>query len=117
MEQNEKTLEVKEEKKYLKILLRIMRNGYSLDVEDEGYMYHDEQSLLEGFLVHVGMNRVGEMTKKEMTELLKAYQDGSAEQKLQEEVNTQRAEIERLNRVIRGLKMEIKNLKGNVKFY
>ena len=111
MEQNEKTLEVKEEKKYLKILLRTMRNGYSLDVEDEGYMYHDEQSL------HVGMNRVGEMTKKEMTELLKAYQDGSAEQKLQEEVNTQRAEIERLNRVIRGLKMEIKNLKGNVKFY
>ena len=110
-------MEQNESKKYIRILLRTMRNGYSLDVEDEGYMYHDEQSLLQGFLVHVGMNRVGEMTQKEMTELLKAYQDGSAEQKLQEEVNTQRAEIERLNRVIRGLKMEIKNLKGNVKFY
>ena len=109
MEQNKK--------KYINILLRTMKNGYSLDIDNEGYMYHDESSLLEGILVHVGMNRVGEMTKKEMTELLKAYQDGSAEQKLQEEVNTQRAEIERLNRVIRGLKMEIKNLKGNVKFY
>ena len=101
MEQNETALE---EKKYLGILLRTMRNGYSLDVEGEGYMYHDLQSMLEGFLVHVGMNRVGEMTKEEMAELLKAYQDGSAEKKLQEEIDMLKARIVELKKEVKQLR-------------
>ena len=33
----------------LNITLRTVKNGYLLDVEGEGYMYFNEQSLVEGF--------------------------------------------------------------------
>ena len=48
--------EIKEqakEQKRLAILLRTMVNGYMLEVNNEGYMYFNAQSLLEGFMVHV----------------------------------------------------------------
>ena len=67
MEQNNET---KGEKKYSEILLRTVRNGYSLDVEREGYMYHDLESLLEGVIIHVGMGRVAEATKEEIQQLI-----------------------------------------------
>ena len=113
MEQNNET---KEEKKYIEILLRTMRNGYSLDVEREGYMYHDLESLLEGVIIHVGMGRVAEATKEEMKELLKAILDGSAMTKLQEEVNKLRKENERLDNKVKILSRENNKLK-NQKFY
>ena len=37
------------EQKRLAILLRTMVNGYSLEVNGEGFMYFNAQSLLEGF--------------------------------------------------------------------
>ncbi len=37
------------EQKRLAILLRTMVNGYMLEVNNEGYMYFNAQSLLEGF--------------------------------------------------------------------
>ena len=52
--EKEQTNEQKEQKK-LAILLRTMTNGYMLEVNDEGYMYFNAQSLLEGFMVHVGL--------------------------------------------------------------
>ena len=113
MEQNNET---KEEKKYIEILLRTVRNGYSLDVEGEGYMYRDVSSLLEGLIVHVGLGRVAETTKEEMKELLKAILDGSAMTKLQEEVNKLRKENERLDNKVKILSRE-NNKPKNQKFY
>ena len=52
--------------KRIALLVRTMVNGYSVDLEREGYMYNDVQSLLEGLFVHVGMNRIGAMTKEEI---------------------------------------------------
>ena len=62
----------------LTIQLRTLKNGYGLDVNDEGYQYFDVPSLVEGFFIHVAMERVGEMTKQEMKQLLDAIKDGSA---------------------------------------
>lgn len=106
----------KEDWNYIEILLRTMRNGYSLDVEGEGYMYNDVQSLLEGLIVHVGLGRVAEATQKEMKELLRAIKDGSAMTKLQEEVNRLSKDNERLNNKVKNLSKENNKLK-NQKFY
>ena len=100
----------------LTIQLRTLKNGYGLDVNDEGYLYFDVPSLVEGFIIHVGMERVGEMTKQEMKQLLSAIKDGSAAKKLQEEVNDLKAKNETLSKKLRNMKKEMKNIR-NEKYY
>ena len=100
----------------LTIQLRTLKNGYGLDVNDEGYLYFDVPSLVEGFFIHVAMERVGEMTKEEMKQLLKAIRDGTAVRKLQEEVNALKAKNESLSKKLRNMKKEIKKI-NNQKFY
>ena len=102
------------EQKRLAILLRTMVNGYMLEVNNEGYMYFNAQCLLEGFLVHVGMERLETITKEEIKEMVNSIKDGSAVKKLQAEVtelktviNDQKKEIREQKRVIKELKKEL----------
>ena len=95
----------------LAILLRTMTNGYMLEVNDEGYMYFDIPSLLEGFLVHVGLERLEAMTKEEIREMLDSLKDGSAVKKLQAEVTELKALVDDQKKQIRELKIKIKKLK------
>ena len=97
--------------KKLAILLRTMVNGYSLDVNGEGYMYFNAQSLLEGFCIHVGMERLEAMTKEEIKTMVNAVKDGSIVKKLQAEATDLKALISDQKKVIREQKREIKNLK------
>ena len=90
-------------------------NGYLLDLENEGYMYYDLQSLLEGIFVHVGMNRLESLTKEEIRVLLNATKDGSIVKKLQAEVNELKATISEQKKLIRSQKSEIKTLKKELK--
>ena len=108
--EKEQTKEQKEQKK-LAILLRTMTNGYMLEVNDEGYMYFSAQSLLEGFLVHVGLERLEAMTKEEIKEMLESLKDGSAEKKLQAEITELKALVDEQKKQIRELKRKIKELK------
>ena len=109
-QRKEKNVE-KEQPKRLAILLRTMLNGYMLEVNNEGYMYFNAQSLLEGFLVHVGMERLEAMTKDEIKTMVEAVKDGSAIKKLQAEVNDLKAAIDEQKKLIREQKKEIKSLK------
>ena len=109
--EKEQTNEQKEQKK-LAILLRTMTNGYMLEVNDEGYMYFDIPSLLEGFLVHVGLERLEAMTKEEIREMLDSLKDGSAEKKLQAEVTELKDLVDEQKRRIRELKRKIEELKN-----
>ena len=95
----------------LAILLRTMTNGYMLEVNDEGYMYFNAQSLLEGFMVHVGLERLEAMTKEEIKAMLGVLKDGSAEKKLQAEVTELKALVDDQKKLIRELKREIRTLK------
>ena len=95
----------------LAILLRTMTNGYMLDVNNEGYMYYSAQSLLEGFMVHVGLERLEAMTKEEIKEMLDLLKDGSAEKKLQAEITELKALVDDQRKQIRELKRKIKELK------
>ena len=110
MAQKEKN--VAEEPKRLDILLRTMVNGYMLEVNNEGYMYFNAQSLLEGFMVHVGLERLEAMTKEEIKAMLDALKDGSAVKKLQTEVTELKALVDDQKRQIRELKKTIKELRS-----
>ena len=105
--------QTKEQNQRLAILLRTMTNGYMLEVNDEGYMYFNAQSLLEGFLVHVGLERLEEMTREEIKEMLESLKDGSAVKKLQAEVTELKALVDDQKKQIRELKRRIKELKDN----
>ena len=104
-------VENKQEVKRLVILLRTMVNGYSLDVNGEGYMYFDAQSMLEGFMVRVGLERLEEMTREEIKAMLDSLKDGSAVKKLQAEVTGLKALVDDQKKEIRELKRKIKELK------
>ena len=111
-----KKTEAKEQaSKRIALLERTMVNGYSVELEREGYMYYDVQSLLEGLLVHVGMNRIGAITKEEIKTMVEAVKDGSAVKKLQAEVNDLKAVIDEQKKLIREQKKEIKELKSELK--
>lgn len=43
--------------KKIKITLTTVPNGYSLDVNDVGYMYYDTTSLIEGIIYHIGLHQ------------------------------------------------------------
>lgn len=109
--------EKRSEQKGLRIQMRTLVNGYLLEVNGEGFMFFDAQSLLEGFCIHVGLERLSEMTKKETKNLLRAIQDGSVARKLQEEVNQLNAELEEQQNLVRNLKAKIKKMKDDRLFY
>ena len=104
--------QTKEQNQRLAILLRTMTNGYMLEVNDEGYMYYSAQTLLEGFLVHVGLERLEAMTREEIKEMLESLKDGSAEKKLQAEITELKALVDDQRKQIRELKIKIKELKN-----
>ena len=101
--------------KKLAILLRTMVNGYMLEVNNEGYMYFNAQSLLEGFMVHVGLERLESMTKEEIKDILDSLKDGSAVKKLQAEVTELKALVDDQKKQIRELKKTIKELNAELK--
>ena len=110
---NKKEEMEQKEPQRLAILLRTMTNGYMLDVNNEGYMYYNAQSLLEGFMVHVGLERLEAMTKEEIKEMLASLKDGSAEKKLQAEVTELKALADDQRKQIRELKRRIKEHANN----
>ena len=114
MAQKEVQTEQREQKK-LAILLRTLVNGYMLEVNEEGYMYFNAQSLLEGFLIHVGMERLEEMTKEEIKVMVNSVKDGTAVKKLQAEVTGLKAVIHDQKKEIREQKRVIKELKKELK--
>ena len=108
---NKKVEMEQKESQRLVIMLRTMTNGYMLEVNDEGYMYYSAQTLLEGFLVHVGLERLEAMTREEIKEMLDLLKDGSAEKKLQAEVTELKSLADDQRKQIRELKIKIKELK------
>ena len=85
----------------LDIRLRTVSNGYALEVNEEGFMYFNAQSLLEGFCIHVGIERLEAMTKGEVRKMLKA------------EVTELKAQVLEQKKLIREQKREIRSLTIN----
>lgn len=113
--QNNEFKMIKVMKKELKkINVMTLRNGYALKVEGESYMYYNQQSLLEGMLVRMGMDRHDEMSKDDLHAMVEAIKDGSAIKQLQEQIAAMQTTNEDLRRQIRTLKRHAKrNNKNN----
>ena len=107
-------MEVVKEQQKLDIQLMTRGNGYSLEVNGEGYMYFTAQSLLEGFCIHVGMERLEAMTIEDIKAMLVSLEDGSAVKKLQAEVTELKALISEQKKMIREQKRVIKDLKNEL---
>jgi hypothetical protein len=114
--QNNEFKKIKVMKKELKkINVMTLRNGYALKVDGESYMYYNQQALLEGMLVRIGMDRHDEMSKDDLHAMVEAIKDGSAIKQLQEQIAAMQTTNEDLRRQIRTLKRHAKrnNMNNN----
>lgn len=59
-------------KQLTKVSVQTLPNGYLLNVDGRGYMYFALQELLEGFFVHVGLNKLDWLDRDTITDLLTA---------------------------------------------
>lgn len=110
--QTEKMMKMKTGKKengLMHVAVKSIRNGYILEVEDEGYLYLNTQQLLEGFIIHVGLKRLEILSREDMERILKATTDGSAEKLLQEEITALKMQIVELKRTIKEITLNIKD--------
>ena len=94
------------ERKPIEVVIRVetKKAGYSLDVNGQGYMYFDVVELAKGLILHAGLGRKSPTTKFGRNALLRAIGNGSAERKLQQEINKLQSEVVSLNNELNGYK-------------
>lgn len=59
-------------KQLTKVSVQTVPNGYLLNVEGNGYMYFTLQELLDGFFIHVGLNKLNWLDRDTITDLMTA---------------------------------------------
>ena len=69
------------------VKVQTLNNGYSLEVDGKSYLYFDVVELAKGLILHAGLGRTSPTTKFGRDSLLRAIGKGSAEKKLQKEIN------------------------------
>ena len=94
------------ERKPIEVIVKVetLKNGYSLDVDGKGYMYFDVVELAKGLILHAGLGRTSPTTKFGRDSLLRAIGNGSAEKKLQQEINKLQNEVFTLQNKLHGYK-------------
>jgi hypothetical protein len=98
------------ERKPIEVIVKVetLKNGYSLDVDGKEYLYFDVVELAKGLILHAGLGRTSPTTKFGRDSLLKAIGNGSAEKKLQQEINKLQEEVTYLHNKLYGYKKEQK---------
>ena len=96
------------ELKPIEVIVKVetLKNGYSLDVDGKGYMYFDVVELAKGLILHAGLGRTSPTTKFGRDSLLRAIGSGSAEKKLQQEINKLQTKVNNLRNKLYGNKEE-----------
>ena len=92
------------ERKPIEVVIQVetKKAGYSLDVNGQGYMYFDVVELAKGLILHAGLGRKSPTTKFGRDALLRAIGNGSAERKLQQEINKLQNQVDQLINKIHG---------------
>ena len=90
----------------VKVSVMTLNNGYSLDVDGKGYLYFDVVELAKGLILHAGLGRKSPTTKFGRDALLKAIGNGSAEKKMQQEINRLQNQVDQLINKLHGYKKE-----------
>lgn len=90
----------------VKVKVETSKNGYFLDVDNKGYMYFDVVELAKGLILHAGLGRTSPTTKFGRDSLLRAIGNGSAEKRLQKEINELHKKVESLTNKLYGKQKE-----------
>ena len=88
------------------VKVETLKNGYSLEVDGKGYLYFDVVELAKGLILHAGLGRKSPTTKFGRDALLKAIGNGSAEKKMQQEINRLQNQVDQLINKLHGYKKE-----------
>jgi uncharacterized protein YlxW (UPF0749 family) len=95
----------------LKIKVVTRANGYSLAIDNEEFMYYTAESLIEGFSIRLGLERLNTMTQGEISRLMEATKQGSLSKRLQKEVDSLNAKVKDQKKLIAELRREIREMK------
>lgn len=95
----------------IKIDITTRQNGYSLEIGTEEFMYYTPQSLLEGFAIRLGLERLNTMKMSEISRLMEAAKEGSLPKRLQQEVELLSAQVKDQKKLIAQLRREVRELK------
>ena len=95
----------------LKIKVATHANGYSLAIDNEEFMYYTAESLIEGFSIRLGLERLNTMTQGEIGRLMEATKQGSLPKRLQKEVDSLNAKVKDQKKLIAELRREIREMK------
>ena len=90
----------------VKVSVMTLNNGYSLDVDGKGYLYFDVVELAKGLILHAGLGRKSPTTKFGRDALLRAIGNGSAEKRMQKEINELQKKVDQLTNKLHGYKKE-----------
>ena len=82
-------------------------NGYTLNVNGQGYMYFTTEELVEGFLVHVGMKEADFLSRDAIKKLIEACLKWKDNGKLVKELTKCKTTIERLEGNNRQMKKKL----------
>ncbi len=83
-----------------------LNNGYTLVVDGNSYLYFDIVELAKGLILHAGLGRKSPTTKFGRDALLKAIGNGSAEKRMQKEINELQKKVDQLTNKLHGYKKE-----------
>jgi predicted RNase H-like nuclease (RuvC/YqgF family) len=95
----------------LKIKVATHANGYSLAIDKEEFMYYTAESLIEGFSIRVGLERLNTMKNSEIGRLMDATKKGSLAKQLQKEVDALNAQVKDQKKLIAELRRELREMK------
>ena len=95
----------------LKIKVVTRQNGYTMAIDKEEFMYYTAESLLEGFSIRVGLERLNTMTRGEIDRLMDATKQGSLPKRQQKEVDSLNAKVKDQKKLIAELRREIREMK------
>ena len=95
----------------LKIKVATHANGYSLAIDKEEFMYYTPESLLAGFAIRLGLERLNAMTAREIGNLMNAATKGSLPKQLQKEVDALNVQVKDQKKLIAELRRELRVMK------
>lgn len=94
-------------KKLTPIKVETVPNGYTLDVNGQGYMYFNLEELLKGFMVHIGLNELEYINMEGLESFIEAAVKWKDNGKLVKELTKCKAKLERLELSNKNLKKRL----------
>ena len=110
----------KREKHLPNISVRTLANGYSLEFESMaqqgGYMYFTPDKLLEGFMLHIGMNMTEQLNPSTMQDFITAAMACKDTKAMMKEIEKVRDEIAKMNAKYHALVVRMINERRRLVF-